>query len=163
MTRPALPPLEADLMKWVLCDALERNRWSAASTHPELPLARDLAARGFMTMAAEARGFVIAVTNAGARALIAAGVIRARDLAEGADRMLSQLRFSRSTYERGLSDPSLGDLSWDAFADTPHNRAAANALLKRGHVEQRPAATDQERRWLASHLFLRATDEGMRA
>jgi hypothetical protein len=164
LTRAPLPPAEADLLKAVLCESLEPNRWSAGAAHPNLTLARDLARRGFMAMKPDRFGGAdVSVTAAGARALIEAGVIRAADLANGANRVLTTLAGYRRVFEAGFCDPSLGDLSWGAVRDTPHNRAALNVLVKRGHVEERAAATAQEMAHLAGCRCVRATDAGMRA
>lgn len=164
MSRVALPPEEADLLKRVLCEMLEVNRWDAGPRHPWLPLARDLARRGFMALAPDRSGGAeVSVTAAGARALIEAGVIKARDLAGGADRLMRMLSGYRAGYEAGRTDPSLGDLSWGAVRDTPHNRAALNVLKRRGLIEERAAATAQEIEHLSGCRIVRATDAGMRA
>lgn len=154
MSGRALPPEEADILQAVLMNALMENEYWLSPLHPWLSQVRDLAARGFLALTDRADMGVARVTNLGARALISSGVIKARDLAGGAGVMLRQLRFYRSAYERGVTDRSLGDLSWGLFGDTPHNRAAAGALQQRGHVERRDTARG---------LILRATDEGMKA
>nr|WP_315051283.1 hypothetical protein [uncultured Brevundimonas sp.] len=154
MSAPALPPEEADILQAVLMNAFMENEYWLPLLHPWLSRARDLAARGFLALTDQTDMAVARVTNLGARALISSGVIKARDLAGGAGVMLRQLRFYRSAYERGVTDRSLGDLSWGLFGDTPHNRAAAGALQQRGHVERRDSARG---------LSLRATDEGMKA
>lgn len=154
MSAPALPPEEADILQAVLMNAFMENEYWLSPLHPWLSQARDLAARGFLALTDRTDMGVARVTNLGARALISSGVIKARDLAGGSGVMLRQLRFYRSAYERGVTDRSLGDLSWGLFCDTPHNRAAAGALQQRGHVERRDSARG---------LILRATDEGMKA
>ena len=157
MSAPALPPEEADILQAVLMNAFMENEYWMLPQHPWIKSAQDLAARGFIALVvrADMAGIAVArVTNLGARALISSGVIKARDLAGGSGVMLRQLRFYRSAYERGVTDRTLGDLSWGLFGDTPHNRAAAGALQQRGHVERRDSARG---------LILRATDEGMKA
>lgn len=164
MSRAALPPEEVDLLKRVLCEMPEVNRWSLGPRHPSLPLTQELARRGFLTLRPDKfDGADVSVTTTGARALIEAGFIKARDLAGGADRLMRLLISYRAGYEAGRSDPSLGDLSWGAVRDTPHNRAALSVLKRRGLIEERPPATVQEIEHLAGCRFVRATDVGMRS
>ncbi|QBQ49075.1 hypothetical protein [Brevundimonas naejangsanensis] len=163
MSRVALPQDEADLLKRVLCEMPEVNLWNPGPRHPWLPLAQELARRGFVALTPDRFGGAeVTVTATGARALIEAGVIKARELAGGADRLLRVLINYRAGYEAGRTDPSLGDLSWGAIRDSPHNRAALSVLKRRGLIEER-SKTAQEIEHLAGCRFVRATDAGMRA
>lgn len=143
----------------------ERNKRWLNRRAPEAAIAKVLAARGYVDLGPTVivdTCWIVSVTVAGARAMVAAGAVTIAQLATDVDRMLGRLVAYRRCIQQGLADASICD-GWDAFPDEPFSRVASAILLKRKHVEQREARSHQETRALPGHLFLRATDLGMAA
>lgn len=103
------------------------------------------------------------VLNAGARALIAAGLLKSRELSRAAGYVLAYAVGGRRDAETGGVDPRLGDVSRVWVADRPHGRACAQLLTARGLVETLAPETEAELTWGRGRLILRATDLGMAA
>lgn len=147
---------EAGLMVEALAgDGFGRNRLFIVRRTAVYRLAQSLEARGLVSSKADFGGVTIAVTTAGARALVKVGAVSVADLAIDADRILSGLTAYRRAMASGLCDLSICD-GWDAFReDDPFQRVAAAVLLKHGQVEQR-GPTEQEHADQAARFFLRA-------
>lgn len=164
----ALTADEIELMTLVLGRTRDgRNRLWLGPLSADLPMIRDLAARGMMTAENRRWGNSLetSVTTLGARELVRLGAVALADLAEDVERVLERL-LGRMRYRDDLrqrfGEACAADLCvWDHVADEPYARVAAAVLLKRGVVEQRGPEDPKELAFAGPDgLFIRAVVTG---